>query len=258
MDFKKSYRTPKFPAEPKNDLVFGLRAVEETLKSGKEIEKIYFDKGQGNLTELIREAKALNIPHAFVPVEKLNQFTRKNHQGVVALISPIQYVNFENLLIELFETGEPPLILVLDRITDVRNFGAICRSAECMGVHAVVIPAKGAAQINADALKTSAGALQHIAVCREDNLKNTLRYMRDSGLKIIACTEKKGDYLHKIDFTEPTAVIMGSEEDGISEEYLKLADARASIPMTGKINSLNVSVATGVILYEIVRQRLQR
>lgn len=248
-----------FNSQPKadnKDMVFGIRALEETLKSDKEIEKIFFDKSQGNLQDLIKEVKLRQIPHAFVPIEKLNSITRKNHQGVVAFVSPISYQKLDNLLMGLFEAGKNPLILVLDRVTDVRNFGAIARTAECAGVHAIVIPTKGAAQINADAVKTSSGALNFVPVCREENLKTTLRFLKDSGLQLVACTEKNGDYYYKIDFTGPTAIVMGSEEDGISEEYLKLCDRRAAIPLLGEVASLNVSVAAGVIVYEAVRQRL--
>jgi 23S rRNA (guanosine2251-2'-O)-methyltransferase len=190
-----------------------------------------------------------------VPLEKINRLTRKNHQGVFAFISPIDFHNIEDIIPALFEEGKNPLILVLDRITDVRNFGAIARTAECAGVDTILIPEQNAAAINADAIKTSAGALHKVTVCRTWNLKLALQYLKDSGIQLIGCTEKTQDNMYKPDYTPPTAIIMGSEEDGVSPEFLKMCDARAKIPMSGKIASLNVSVATGVILYEAIRQR---
>jgi 23S rRNA (guanosine2251-2'-O)-methyltransferase len=190
-----------------------------------------------------------------VPLEKINRLTRKNHQGVFAFISPIDFHNIEDIIPALFEEGKNPLILVLDRITDVRNFGAIARTAECAGVDTILIPEQNAAAINADAIKTSAGALHKVTVCRTWNLKLALQYLKDSGIQLIGCTEKTQDNMYKPDYTPPTAIIMGSEEDGVSPEFLKMCDARAKIPMNGKIASLNVSVATGVILYEAIRQR---
>jgi 23S rRNA (guanosine2251-2'-O)-methyltransferase len=200
--------------------------------------------------------KKHNVVYQYVPVEKLNRLTSKNHQGVVGYISSIEYSKIEKVLPMVFDAGKTPLILILDRITDVRNFGAIARTAECAGVDAIVIPARGAAQINADAIKTSTGALHKIPVCKEDNLKDVILYLRESGLQVIACTEKTTDMYYTQDYTLPVAIMMGSEEDGISPEFLKLADAHAKIPLMGKIGSLNVSVAAGVILYEAVKQRL--
>lgn len=253
-DFKRNYGVQRAPES--KDMVFGIRPVEELFKSENEIEKMFFDKGQSNLQDLIREAKIRQIPHSFVPIEKLNSITRKNHQGVICFISPVRYQKLDNLLINIFEQGRIPLILVLDRITDVRNFGAIARTAEVAGVDAIVIPTRGSAQISADAVKTSSGALSYIPICREENLKTSLSFLKDSGLQLMGCTEKGGDYLFKLDFTGPLAIIMGSEEDGISDEYLKMCDHKVSIPMTGKVASLNVSVAAGVIIYEAIRQRM--
>ena len=190
-----------------------------------------------------------------MPLEKINRLTRKNHQGVFAFISPIDFHNIEDVIPTLFEEGKNPLILVLDRITDVRNFGAIARTAECAGVNAILIPEHNAAAINADAIKTSVGALHKITVCRTWNLKLSLQFLKDSGLQLIACTEKTQDDMYKLDYSPPTAIIVGSEEDGVSAEFLRMCDAKAKIPMIGKIASLNVSVATGVILYEAIRQR---
>jgi 23S rRNA (guanosine2251-2'-O)-methyltransferase len=174
---------------------------------------------------------------------------------VIAVISPIVYQKIENIIPEVFEKGEVPLILVLDSITDVRNMGAIARTAECAGVHAIVIPAKGSAQINPDAIKTSAGALYKIPVCRHDNFMQTVRFLQESGLQLVCCTEKTQDNIYKPDYTAPTAVIMGSEEDGIRNEIIRISDHLAKIPMFGEIESLNVSVSTGIILYEAIRQR---
>ena len=204
------------------------------------------------LWQLVRTHK-VNYKH--VPVEKLNRLTRKNHQGVFAFISPINFHKTDNVIQDVFEKGENPLFIILDRVTDVRNFGAIIRTAECSGVQAVIVPEKGSAAINGDALKTSAGALHNIPICREFNLKATIEYLKNCGLQIVGCTEKTDDMIYQPDFSVPTAIIMGSEKDGISPEYLKLCDHKAKIPINGTISSLNVSVSAGVILYEAVRQR---
>jgi len=242
---------------PKPTLLFGTRAVIEAIRSGKEVDRLLMQSGLNN--ELTSELKALvrefNIPFQYVPVEKLNRVTGKNHQGVIGYISEITYQNIENIVPGIFEEGKVPLILILDRITDVRNFGAIARSAECAGVNAIVIPSKGAAQVNGDAIKTSAGALHKVPVCRSENLKTTIEFLKASGISIISCTEKTDSYYYDHDLTLPLAIIMGSEEDGISGEYLKRSDFKAKIPLMGEIQSLNVSVAAGIILYEALRQR---
>jgi len=242
--------------EEKN-YIFGIRAIIEAVEAGKTIDKLFIQKGLHNdlfaeLWKLVRE-KRINYKH--VPLEKINRLTRKNHQGVFAFISPIDFHNIEDVIPKLYEEGKNPLVLVLDRITDVRNFGAIARTAECAGVDTILIPEQNAAAINADAIKTSAGALHKVTVCRTWNLKLALQFMKESGIKLIGCTEKTQDDMYKPDYTTPTAIIIGSEEDGVSPEFLKMCDARAKIPMNGKIASLNVSVATGVILYEAIRQR---
>lgn len=238
-------------------MVFGIRAVIEAIRSDKEIESLYIQRGIGG--GLLNDLKALMQEYGIVgqqvPVEKLNRITQKNHQGVIAVISPIIYQKIENIIPEIFERGETPLILVLDGITDVRNMGAIARTAECAGVHAIVIPAKGSAQINADGIKTSAGALYKIPVCRHDNFMQTIRFLQESGLQLVCCTEKTKDDIYNPDYTSPTAIIMGSEEDGIRNEIIRISDHLAKIPMFGEIESLNVSVSTGIILYEAVRQR---
>jgi len=241
-----------------NQMVFGTRAVIEAIRSGKEIESLYVQRGVGGglVAELKQLLAEFNITAQQVPVEKLNRLTMKNHQGVVAFISPIVYQKIEDIIPQIFEKGETPLILILDSITDVRNMGAIARTAECSGVHAIVVPAKGSAQINPDAIKTSAGALYKIPVCRHDNFMQTVRFIQESGLQLVCCTEKTKDYIYQPDYTAPTAIIMGSEEDGVRNEIIRIADHLAKIPMYGEIESLNVSVATGVILYEAIRQRL--
>ncbi len=241
----------------KSDFLFGIRSVIEAVHSGKEIEKVLVKKGlQGELyDELIQTLKEAKISWQTVPVERINRATRKNHQGVIAFVSAITYQNLENILIGLFEEGKNPLVLVLDGITDIRNMGAIARSAECAGVHAIVIPEKGAAPINADAVKTSAGALHNIPVSRVSNLYKTVEYLRDSGLKIVAATEKGSNDYTKVDFSGPTAIVMGAEDKGVSNQILKVCDSGAKIPIVGKIGSLNVSVATGILVYEVLRQR---
>lgn len=241
-----------------DNLIFGTRSVIEALEAGKDIEKILLQKGLSNeLYHQLRKAlQGQTVPIQFVPPEKLKKITDKNHQGVVAYLTEITYYNTEELLAGVFEKGKMPLVLVLDRITDVRNFGAIARGAECAGVDFIIIPSRGAAQINGDAIKTSAGALHRLKVCREDNLKNTIEFLKESGLQIVACHEKTDTLIYDADFKQPTAVIMGSEENGISNEYIKRSDIQIKIPMVGKIASLNVSVATGIVLFEAVKQRL--
>jgi 23S rRNA (guanosine2251-2'-O)-methyltransferase len=241
-------------------MIYGIRPVMEALHAGKEIEKIFITRGargelMQELKQLMRERKIL---YTEVPVEKLNRFTRKNHQDVVCFISSIVYQSIEDIIPSVFEKGETPLILILDRITDVRNFGAIARTAACAGVHAIVIPQKGAAQINADAVKTSAGALNSIPVCRESNLRDVIAFLHESGLQIFAATEKSSELHYQVDYSSPCAIIMGSEEDGISTDLLKLANKKIKIPLLGNIDSLNVSVACGVILFEALRQRADR
>jgi len=240
------------------NLIFGTRAVIEAINAGKDIEKILVQKGLSNeLYSQLRQAmRGQTVPIQFVPPEKLKRVTDKNHQGVVAYLTEITYYNVEELLAKVFEKGKTPLVLILDRVTDVRNFGAIARGAECAGVDFIVIPSRGAAQINGDAIKTSAGALHRMKVCREDNLKNTIEFLKESGLQIVSCHEKTEKLIYDADFTKPTAVIMGSEENGISNEYLKRSDEQVKIPMTGQIASLNVSVASGIVLFEAVKQRL--
>ena len=239
------------------DMIFGVRPVIEAIKSGKDIDKVLLKKGLGG--DLYREVFDLirdyDIPFQFVPLEKLNRVTRKNHQGVIAFISPVTFYDIENYLPQIFEKGENPFLLVLDEVTDVRNFGAIVRTAECAGVHAVIIPEKGSARISADAVKTSAGALHFVPVCRTKDLKKTLEFLKLSGLKLIAASEKSKDNYTQGDYSGPLTIIMGSEEHGIDQKLLALADEKVSIPICGNIQSLNVSVAAGLLVYEAIRQR---
>ncbi len=241
----------------REDFVFGTRAVMEAIKNGKTIDKILIKKGLNN--ELFQELQLLinenNIAVQYVPVEKINRVTRKNHQGVLAFISPIAFDNIENVLPGIYELGQDPLLLILDQINDVRNFGAIVRSAECAGVHAIIIPEKGMARIGADAVKTSAGALHNLPICKVNNLFKTVQFLIDSGIRIVAATEK-GDKLYtETNFNCPVGIVMGSEDDGISQQILKIADEQLKIPILGKIESLNVSVSAALMIYEAVRQR---
>ena len=253
MDFK---RRPQRVRES-NAFIFGIRAVIEAVKAGQEIETIFIQRNLGGnlLLELKSVLHGTDIPTSLVPVEKLNRMTTKNHQGVVAVVSPIPFQKIEDIIPVIYEKGEVPLILILDSITDVRNMGAIARTAACAGVHAIVVPSKNSAQINADAIKTSAGALFSIPMCRHTNLHKVCLYLQESGLQVVACTEKTDDLIYHPDYTLPTAIVIGAEDEGISKEIMRVADHLAKIPMHGEISSLNVSVSAGIILYEAVRVR---
>ena len=241
----------------KEDFLFGTRVVIEAIKQGKTIDKILIKKGLRN--ELFHElhilAKENNIPVQFVPVEKINRITRKNHQGILAYISPIVFDNIETVLPAIYESGMDPLLLVLDQITDVRNFGAIVRSAECAGIHAIIIPEKGMARIGADAVKTSAGAIHHLPICKATSLISTIKFLSESGIRIVAATEKGNKLYTESEFNLPVAIVMGSEEKGISQQVLNAADEKLKIPIYGNIESLNVSVSAAIMMYEAVRQR---
>ena len=241
----------------KKNTIFGIRPIIEAINSGKTIDKLFIQKGLHNdlFVELWKLVRLKRVNYKHVPIEKINRLTKKNHQGVFAFISPVDFFNIEDVIPSIYEEGKIPLILVLDRITDIRNFGAITRTAECAGVDGVLVPEQNAAAINSDALKTSAGALHKIKICRTWNLKLAVQFLKDSGLQIIACTEKTDDNFYQSDFNKPTAIIMGSEENGISQDLIKLSNKQISIPLKGQISSLNVSVATGIILYEVLRQR---
>lgn len=239
------------------DRIFGLRPVLEAIEAGKTIDKLMIQKGlQGDLYyELLDKAKEYGIPMQQVPGQKLNRLTGKNHQGVFAFISPIDFYQIENVLPRLYEEGKNPLILILDRVSDVRNFGAIARTAECTGVDTIIIPEKGSASVNEDAIKTSAGALYQIPVCKVKSLKETIKFLQLSGIAVTCASEKTGDTLYDMDFSGPTAIVMGSEDDGVSNELIRISDNLAKLPIFGEIGSLNVSVACGAFLYEVIRQR---
>ncbi len=241
----------------KEDFLFGTRAIIEAIKKGKTIDKILIKKGLRNelISELQELIKENEIGVQYVPIEKINRITRKNHQGVLAFVSPIEFDNIETVIPGIYEEGKTPLLLVLDQITDVRNFGAIARSAECAGVQAIIIPEKGMARIGADAVKTSAGAIHNIPICKTNNLYHTVRFLKDSGIKIVAATEKGDKLYSNADMKSPLAIVMGSEDTGVSAQILKLADEQLKIPILGQIESLNVSVSAALMIYEAVRQR---
>ena len=244
-------------AKFKQECIFGIRAVMEAINQEKEIDKIMFRKGStGDLFQrlfvLVRER---GIPFQYVPDEVFKPFAGRNHQGVLAEVSPIAYQNILEVVDEVIAKGEVPLVLVLDRITDVRNLGGIARTAECAGAHAILLPNKNSAKISSDAIKTSAGALYYLPVCREKNLKKTLRELRRRGLVIYAATEKAEQVYTDANLKEACAIILGSEDTGIDEELLSLSNERIKIPQFGKIESLNVSAAAAVLVYEAVRQR---
>jgi len=241
----------------KPNFIYGTRAVIEAIDAGQEIEKVLIQKDLRNdlIKQLISKLKSQNIPYSQAPLEKLNRLTKKNHQGTICFISPINYHSLDHIVEMAYSMARDPFLVVLDRVTDVRNFGAIARTLECAGVDALIIQNKGNAMIGGDAMKTSAGALNILPVCREENLKLTLENLKKSGVRLVGCTEKTEDTIYDADLTGPLAIILGSEEDGISGEYLKLCDARMKIPMIGKIESLNVSVSAGIAVYEALRQR---
>jgi 23S rRNA (guanosine2251-2'-O)-methyltransferase len=237
--------------------IFGLRTLIEAIRSGKEIDKCLMRKGlHGDLYfELFGLIQENKIPFQFVPVERINRITRKNHQGVVAFLSGIEYQRLDHLIPQLFEAGQVPLVVVLDEVTDVRNLGAISRTAECGGVHALVIPQKGSATVTPDAIKTSAGALYSLPVCRVPSLRESLVYLRNSGLQLVGATERAEQPYTTCNFSLPTAIVLGSEEHGLNPVIRNILDSLVRIPVLGKIESLNVSVAAGVLIYEVLRQR---
>ncbi len=238
--------------------IFGIRSVIEAIESGKAIEKIFIQKGlSGSLFhELNRHLKDKDYPISYVPVEKLNKLSKGNHQGVVANISPVSFTSIEKLIEDSKKSATTPLFILLDGLTDVRNFGAIIRTAECCGVNGIIIPEKGSAPINADAVKTSAGAVFKVPICKVNHIKDALFYLQSYDIKVVAATEKTDKNIYDIDLKQPVAIIMGNEAKGVSNSIIKSADYRAKLPMLGEIASLNVSVACGAILYEVVRQRL--
>ena len=241
-----------------NTQIFGLRAIIEAINANETIDKVFLQKGlKGELflelESLIRKQK---INSSYVPVEKLNRLTKNNHQGAVAQISPIEFYDLENLVSNVIESGKTPLFLLLDQLSDVRNFGAIIRTAECTGVDGIIVQKTGGAPVNGDTIKTSAGAVFKVPICKVDHIKDAMFYMQASGIKVIAATEKTDNTVFDVSFKEPCAIIMGSEGRGINPSVLKLVDEKAKLPLLGEIESLNVSVACGAFLYEVVRQRL--
>jgi 23S rRNA (guanosine2251-2'-O)-methyltransferase len=242
----------------KSELIYGTRAVMEAARSGRQIEKVFIQAGVNNdlMKELVQELKEKGVPFSWVPAEKLNRLTSGNHQGAVGILSAIQYASLQQIIDHAYSEGRVPFLLLLDRITDVRNFGAVARSCECAGIDALVMEEKGNAPVTGDAVKTSAGALHHLPVCKVKSMKQTLRELGENGIQVVACTEKAADYIYAADLTGPTALLLGAEDDGIAEPLLKEANVRVKIPLKGKIGSLNVSVAAGIALYEGVRQRL--
>ncbi|HIC32559.1 MAG TPA: 23S rRNA (guanosine(2251)-2'-O)-methyltransferase RlmB [Flavobacteriaceae bacterium] len=237
--------------------IFGLRAIIEAINAGKDIDKVFLQKGLKG--ELFKELESLinqnRINASYVPVEKLNRLTQNNHQGAVAQISPIKFYEIEELHEQVLEKTSTPLYLLLDQLSDVRNFGAIIRTAECTGVNGIIIQSKGAAPVNGDTIKTSAGAVFKVPICRVSHIKDAVFFLQASGVKVIAATEKTEDTLYDIDFKGACAIIMGSEGRGINPSVIKVADYKAKLPLLGEIESLNVSVACGAFLYEAVRQR---
>jgi 23S rRNA (guanosine2251-2'-O)-methyltransferase len=241
----------------KTEMIFGTRAVMEAIKAGREIEKIYIQSSLSNdlIKELIKTATEYKAPYSFIPQQKLDRLSSKNHQGVICILSAVQYASLENIIDRCYQEGREPFFLIVDRVTDVRNFGALARTADCAKLDAIIISDKGNAPITGDAMKTSAGALSHMPVCRVKDMKSTIRLLKENGIQVVACTEKASDLIYQTDFTTPLAIILGSEEDGISPQLLKDADRLVKIPMSGSIESLNVSVAAGIIIYEAIRQK---
>ncbi len=241
----------------KSDYIFGIRAVIEAIESGKSIDKVLVRKDlSGELAhELLAKVKEYGVLMQRVPQERLNRITMKNHQGVIAMVSPVTYHKLENLLPSLYEEGRTPFIVLLDGLTDTRNFGAIGRTCDCAGVDGIVIPERNSVSVTPDAVKTSAGGLFYVPVCRERDIISAVRFLKESGVKVVAASEKGAQDYTELDMTVPVAIVMGSEDVGISQEVLRLCDEIATIPMLGNIGSLNVSVAAGVLIYDVVRQR---
>lgn len=241
-----------------NEMIFGIRAVIEAIQADKEIDKVLIKRDlQSDLAkELMALLKERGIPAQRVPAERLDRLTRKNHQGVIAFISAVTYQRLEDIIPFIYEQGKNPFIVLLDGITDVRNFGAIARTCECAGVDAIVIPAKGSVTVNADAIKTSAGALHVLPVCKERSINQAIRFLRDSGVRVFAASEKGSELYTRTRYDGPVALVMGAEDMGVSAENLRICDEIVKIPQFGSIGSLNVSVATSIMVYEVVRQRM--
>ena len=242
----------------KEHLIFGIRAIIEAIQAGAAIDKVFIQKEiSGELMkDLMKVMKRANVNFSYVPVEKLNRLTPNNHQGAVASISPIGFIDLEHLVDATVESGKVPLFLILDQISDARNFGAIIRTAECTGVNGIIVQKAGSAPVNGDTVKTSAGAVFNVPICKVEHIKDAIFYLQGSGIKTVAATEKTDQTIYDIDLKEPVAIIMGSEDRGINPSVLKIVDEKAKLPMFGTIGSLNVSVACGAFLYEAVRQRI--
>lgn len=241
----------------KSDYIFGIRPVLEAIEATESIDKILVKRDLGGdlAKEVLAKAKEFDIPVQRVPNEKLNRITRKNHQGVIAIISPVRYYNLDNLIASLYEEGKTPLGVILDGVTDARNFGAIARSAECAGADFIIIPERGSASVTSDSVRSSAGALFHIPVCRVKDLVQAINRLHDNGYKVVGASEKGAENYTEIDYTSPVTIVMGAEDTGLTPEVLRKCDNLGAIPILGKVGSLNVSVACGVMLYEAVRQR---
>ena len=240
-----------------SSIIFGLRAVMEAIQAGKTVDKLFLQKGlEGSLYKELQEYLGTGHYHvSYVPIEKLNRMVKGNHQGVVAKISPVAFEDFEAVVAKVLEKQKAPLLLLLDEIDDVRNFGAIIRTAECCGVDAIIVPKSGSAPVTADTVKTSAGAIFNVPLCKVEHIKDAIYYLQSSGIKVVAATEKANKLIYDTDFMEPVALVMGNEGKGVSSSVLKIVDEKAKLPMKGEIGSLNVSVACGAFLYEVLRQR---
>ncbi len=242
----------------KEEVIYGLRAIIEAIEADKELNKVFLQKGlSGNLyKELEHLVRKKKINSSYVPIEKLNKLSKNNHQGAIALVSPVHFQEFTTLIEHVITTKDRPFLLLLDGVTDVRNFGAIIRTAECTGVDAIILAKTGAAPVNSDTIKTSAGAAFNVPITKVDHLKDAVYYLQGSNIQVIAATEKADESIYDLDFTAPIAILMGSEDKGISTSLLKLVNHKAKLPLLGSIGSLNVAVACGVTLYEAVRQRI--
>jgi 23S rRNA (guanosine2251-2'-O)-methyltransferase len=241
----------------KDHIIFGIRAIVEAIQAGKEVDKVFIQKEiSGELMkDLMKVMKRNSINFSYVPVEKLNRLTPSNHQGAVASISPIGFMDLEQLIEATLESTKKPLFLILDQLSDARNFGAIIRTAECTGVNGIIVQKSGSAPVNGDTVKTSAGAVFNVPICKVEHIKDAIYLLQANGIKTVAATEKCDQNIYDLQLNEPVAIIMGSEERGVNPSVLKIVDEKAKLPMFGTIGSLNVSVACGAFLYETVRQR---
>lgn len=239
------------------NMIFGIRAVIEAIDAGKELDKVFIRREMGGelAKELYEKLEGLNVAVIRVPLEKLNRLTLKNHQGVVAYMTSVEYQRIEDIIPTLYEEGKVPFIVLLDGVTDVRNFGAIARTCECAGVDALVVPVRGSAAANGDAIKTSAGALHTIPVCRAQSLHSTVSYLQKCGIHVVAASEKSKHSYTQGKYTEPLAIIMGAEDVGVSHDIMRIVNEEVAIPILGQIGSLNVSVAAGVMIYEALKHR---